>query len=293
MKTLILGAGGQLGTLLASQAPAHVQVVAATASDIDICDADQLRRKVQDIAPDVIINAAAYTQVDKAEAEAARAWAVNHQGMRNIIDAAASARIIHISTDFVFDGTARSPYLPDAAVNPLSVYGLSKQAGERELQQRAADRCCIVRTAWLYAAEGKNFVNTMLGLMASKDQLNVVNDQRGTPTSAHKFAEVLWRFAERPQLHGVFHWTDGGEATWYTFACEIQRLGLEHGLLQRKIPIMPVPTSAYPTPARRPAYSVLDKQSTWSAIGIESSPWQHELDKVLKIKAARQDKSRP
>lgn len=293
MKILVLGAGGQLGTLLVASAPAHVQVFPAASADTDIRDAGQLRKKVAAIVPDVIINAAAYTQVDKAEAESAQAWAVNHQGVRNIIDASSpDTRIIHISTDFVFDGTAASPYLPDAKVNPLGVYGLSKQAGERELQERAAERSCIIRTAWLYAAEGKNFVNTMLSLMATKEQLNVVDDQKGTPTSAHKLAEIIWRFVERPQLHGIFHWTDQGEATWYTFAKEIQRLGLEYGLLQKTIPVMPVPTSAYPTPARRPAYSVLDKQSTWSALGITSSPWQQELGKVLKIKSQLQEKSK-
>ncbi len=293
MKILILGAGGQLGNLLVAGAPTHVQVFAASSADINICDADLLSKKVTAIAPDVIINAAAYTQVDKAEAESAQAWAVNHQGVRNIIEASApTTRIIHISTDFVFDGTAAEPYLPDARVNPVSIYGLSKQAGEQELRERAIDRSCIIRTAWLYAAEGKNFMNTMLNLMATKEQLNVVDDQKGTPTSAHKLAEVIWRFVARPQLHGIFHWTDQGEATWYTFAKEIQRLGLEYGLLQKKIPVMPIPTSAYPTPARRPPYSVLDKRSTWPAIGIESSPWQQELGNVLKIKAAQQSKSK-
>lgn len=292
MKILILGAGGQLGNLLAKGAPPHLQVFAASSSEIDIREPDQLSKKITDMVPDVIINAAAYTQVDKAEAESAHAWAVNHQGVRNIIETSGeTTRIIHISTDFVFDGTATTPYLPDAKVNPVSVYGLSKQAGEQELRERAAQRSCIIRTAWLYAAEGKNFVNTMLGLMATKEQLNVVDDQRGTPTSAHKLAEVIWRFVERPQLHGIFHWTDEGEATWYSFAKEIQRLGLEYGLLQKQIPVMPISTSAYPTPALRPPYSALDKRSTWSAIGIESSPWQQELSKVLKIKAAQQSKS--
>ena len=292
MKILILGADGQLGNLLAAGAPAHAQVFAASATDINICNAEQLAQKIAEFAPDVIINAAAYTQVDKAEAEPAIAWAVNHQGVRNIIDATSAAtRIIHISTDFVFDGTATTPYAPDAKVSPLSVYGSSKQAGEQELLDNAAVRSCIIRTAWLYAAAGKNFVNTMLALLESREQLNVVNDQTGTPTSAHVLAEVIWRFVARPQLHGIFHWTDDGETTWYKFACEIQRLGLEQGLLHRQIPVMPIPTSAYPTPAIRPAYSVLDKQKTWAALGIKGSPWRHELDKVLKIKAAQQDKS--
>lgn len=293
MKILILGAGGQLGTLLVASAPASMQIVAARSAEVDIRDASQLSKKIADVVPDVIINAAAYTQVDKAEAESAEAWAVNQQGVRNIIDASSPAmRIIHVSTDFVFDGTAASPYLPGADVNPLSVYGASKLAGENELQQHAANRSCIIRTAWLYAAEGKNFVNTMLNLMTTREQLNVVDDQKGTPTSAHKLAEIMWRFVERPQLHGIFHWTDDGEATWYTFAKEIQHLGLEYGLLQKQIPIMPIPTSAYPTPARRPAYSVLDKQNTWSALGITGSPWQQELGKVLKIKSALQEHSK-
>jgi dTDP-4-dehydrorhamnose reductase len=293
MKILILGAGGQLGTLLARGAPAHVQVFAANSTEVNICDVDQLGKQIEDISPDVIINAAAYTKVDQAETEFAEAWAVNHQGVRNVIDASSSTtRIIHISTDFVFDGTATVPYQTDARVNPVSVYGRSKLAGEQELQEKAAARSCIIRTAWLYAAEGSNFVNTMLNLMATREQLNVVDDQHGTPTSAHKLSEVIWRFADQPQLNGIFHWTDQGEATWYTFASEIQRLGLAHGLLQRKIPITPIPTSAYPTPASRPAYSVLDKHSTWAAIGLESIPWQQELDNVLKIKAAQQDKTR-
>ena len=293
MKILILGAGGQLGSLLVARAPSHVQLFAASSADINITNAGQLAKKIADVAPDVIINAAAYTQVDKAEAEPDIANAVNHQGVRNIIDASSAAtRIIHISTDFVFDGTATTPYLPEAKVNPVSAYGRTKQAGEQELIDNANDRSCIIRTAWLYAADGKNFMNTMLSLLASREQLSVVNDQTGTPTSAHAFADVIWRFVDRPQLRGIFHWTDDGETTWYTFASEIQRLALEYGLLHKKIPILPIPTSAYPTPARRPAYSVLDKQQTWSALGIKSSPWQHELGKVLKLKAAQQDKSR-
>ncbi len=269
-----------------------MKVFAASSAEIDIRNPEQLKQQIATIAPDVIINSAAYTQVDKAESETEPAWAVNHHGVRNIVEASStSTRIIHISTDFVFDGTATSPYHPDAKVNPLSVYGLSKLAGEHELLTTAKTRSTIIRTAWLYAAQGKNFVNTMLALMASKEQLSVVDDQRGTPTSAHGLADVIWRFVERPQLNGIFHWTDDGETSWYTFATEIQRLGLEYGLLHKKIPIMPIPTTAYPTPARRPAYSVLDKHKTWDALEHRSSSWQHELGRVLKIKVLQQDKT--
>ncbi len=283
MKVLILGAGGQLGRELCKAVPKHVDLVATHSGEVNIVDAAQLAKKIADENPAVVINAAAYTQVDKAEAESAQAWAVNNIGVRNLIaTTAATTRLIHISTDFVFDGAATLPYLPAAPVSPLSVYGCSKQAGEQELLKNAANRSCIVRTAWLYSALGKNFVNTMLALMASKDEIKVVDDQRGTPTSVASLAAVVWRLVERPDLRGVYHWTDGGETSWYGFACEIQRLGLQYGLLQRVIPMLPIATAQYPTAARRPSYSVLDITATCEALQISPAAWQLELAKVLK-----------
>jgi dTDP-4-dehydrorhamnose reductase len=285
MKIAILGASGQLGSLLCKSAPAHAEVSAYGSRELDIRDAEAVAATLRKANPDVVINAAAYTQVDKAEAEPERAFAVNHAGLANLVAGTANTtRLIHISTDFVFDGKASFPYKPESVCNPLGVYGQSKLAGERELMTQAPQRSCILRTAWLYAAQGRNFVNTMLELLQKRDTLSVVADQKGTPTSAHTLAEVIWRFASLPQLTGIFHWTDGGEASWFEFACEIQRLGMHYGLLKRAIPIKPITTAEYPTPAKRPAYSVLDKTSTWAALGFKGHSWQAELDKVMQIK---------
>ena len=282
MRVLLLGASGQLGALVAARAPSHVKLSAYGSPVCDISDAANVRNVIHKTGPDLIINCAAYTQVDKAESEPDIAYAVNREGVANLVHCSPEAtRILHVSTDFVFDGKATEPYKPDAPTAPLGVYGASKLAGEQVLTEQAARRSCIVRTAWLYAAEGGNFMNTMLRLMRTRDSLSVVNDQVGTPTAAHRLSEVLWRFAERPDLTGIWHWTDGGQATWYDFAVEIQRQALALGLLKQAIPIQPIPTSDYPTPARRPAYSVLDKTLTLQALELANVPWQQALSEVL------------
>jgi dTDP-4-dehydrorhamnose reductase len=162
------------------------------------------------------------------------------------------------------------------------VYGASKLAGERILLEQAPARSTIVRTSWLYAAQGQNFLNTMLRLMQSKDELNVVDDQRGSPTAAHELAKVLWAFAGKRELTGIYHWSNKGEASWYDFACEIQQQALAMELLTRNIPLKPITTAQYPTPARRPAYSVLDKSASSLALGIEPMAWKQALGEVLK-----------
>jgi dTDP-4-dehydrorhamnose reductase len=287
MNVLILGAGGQLGRALTATAPASHALTALSSAQLDITDAVAVARICAELQPAVVLNAAAYTQVDRAESEIERAFAVNRDGVANLVaGSAASTRLIHVSTDFVFDGSATRPLLPTDPVNPLSVYGQSKRAGEAVLLAQAPLRSCVVRTAWLYAAEGRNFLNTMLGLMGSRDNLSVVNDQRGTPTSVLSLAAALWRLVDLPLVHGVLHWTDAGEATWFEFASEIQTQALRLGLLQRAIPLQPIPTSAYPTPAVRPAYSVLDKTATWQALGMRALPWQQELERVLQLKLA-------
>lgn len=300
-QVILLGAGGQLGRLIRAQAPTNVELHAFTSSGLDICDAEAVQGCFHLIKPHLIINAAAYTQVDKAETEQEAAFAVNAEGPRHIAEATPQkARIIHISTDFVFDGSKTTPYLPSDPTNPLGVYGHSKLKGEQHLQDLRPDTA-IIRTAWLYAAEGRNFVNTMLALMESKDELSIVADQTGTPTSAHTLAEVVWRFAARGlsagsvenadtidsaasvQTAGIHHWTDQGQATWYEFACEIQRQALELGILKKKIPLKAITTAEYPTPAKRPAYSVLDLTSTWQTIGFKGRSWQEELQRTLQM----------
>lgn len=278
MKALILGSKGQLGRGLAARAPQGWQLVQCDVDTLDITDADAVGRAVKDAAPDIVFNAAAYTAVDRAEDEEALAQAVNGDAVGHIAQAAggAGARFVHVSTDFVFDGTASRPYAPDAKPAPISAYGRTKLAGER----LAGGDALIVRTAWVYASQGGNFVRTMLRLMGEREELGVVADQVGTPTYALDLASALWELAGK-DVTGVHHYTDSGVASWYDFAVAIQEEALAIGLLDRAIPIAPIATSAYPTPAKRPHYSVLDKTSTIAALGRTPPHWRVNLRKML------------
>ncbi len=283
-RVVLLGSSGQLGSLLKQIAPAWTELFAFSSADLDISDLSRHQEVYTDIQPSTVINAAAYTQVDKAESEKELAFAVNAEGPANIAEACPpDCRIIHVSTDFVFDGKGEKPYKPDDHTAPLSVYGASKQAGEEKLMGLRPDST-VIRTSWLYSATGKNFVNTMLMLMAARDELSIVDDQIGIPTSAHTLAEVIWHFVGNRNLRGIYHWTDQGETNWYGFACEIQRQALELGLLKKAIPLHPITTEQYPTPAQRPAYSVLDKQATYEALDFSGNDWKDELKKVLEQK---------
>lgn len=284
MRVLVTGANGQAGTELQRTAPAHAEIVCADTERLDITDLDQIAVVTRDIMPQLIINAAAYTAVDKAESEPEAAFAVNAAGSGHLATAAAEigARLIHISTDFVFDGQKSSPYVPGDKAHPLGVYGASKLEGERLVADNSGGQALIVRTTWLYSAHGNNFVNTMLRMMCERDQLGVVADQAGTPTWARTLAEALWAVADKPNLTGIYHWSDAGIASWYDFAVAIQEEGLALGLLDRAIPIHPIRTQDYPTPARRPAYSVLDKSASWTDFGIEGKHWRTCLRDMMK-----------
>lgn len=284
-RIILLGAMGQLGSLIQEVAPANVELFAFNSRDFDICNLAQHESLYQELAPTCIINTAGYTQVDKAESEKEQAFAVNAEGPANIAKACPeNCRIIHISTDFVFDGGKHSPYEPEDAASPLCTYGESKLLGENQLMALKPDSL-VIRTAWLYSAHGHNFVNTMLKLMAERDELSVVNDQIGTPSSAHTLAEVLWLFVANKKLSSIYHWTDQGEASWYDFALEIQKQALELGLLNKEIPLRAIGTSDYPTPAQRPQYSVLNKDATYEAINFKGKSWQEELNAVLRVKS--------
>lgn len=283
MKVLLSGAGGQLGQSLCRTAPAGVTVVACTSAQLDVSDAAVVTRVVAEVQPALIINAAAYTAVDRAEQEAARAQAVNAHGPAHLALAAQQhgARLLQVSTDYVFDGSAVRPYRPQEICHPLGVYGASKRAGE-EAVLALGDQALVVRTSWLYAAQGHNFVRTMLRLMAERDELGVVADQVGSPTWAVTLAEALWAAVMRPQLHGVYHWADLGVASWYDFAVAIQEEALAQGLLNKPIPIRPLRTEDYPTPARRPAYSVLDTTDARRDFGLAGVHWRVALRQMLK-----------
>src|SRR6185437_8186426 len=208
---------------------------------------------------------------------------INAEGPRHLAVAAreSGARLIHISTDFVFDGAASNPYRPDSPTHPLSVYGQTKRDGERGVLEALPGESAIVRTAWVYAAIGSNFVRTMLRVMRANGGARVVADQVGTPTAARWLAEALWRIAGNPEIRGIHHWTDAGVASWYDFAVAIAEEGAELGLVARDVTVTPIGTSDYPTPARRPAYSVLDKSSL-ARYGIAPTHWRKRLRAVLK-----------
>jgi dTDP-4-dehydrorhamnose reductase len=280
MKVLIAGSAGQLGRALQASAPAGVTVTAPAEADFDICDPEAIARVVAAAAPALVINAAAYTAVDKAETEAAIAQRVNVNAVGLLASAArnAGAGFVHVSTDFIFDGTAHLPYPPDALPNPLGVYGRTKLEGE-EAARDLHGNPLIVRTAWVYAAKGANFVATMLRLMRERSELGVVADQIGTPTHVPTLARTIWTLAQGGHT-GTFHATDAGVASWYDFAVAIHEEALALGLLATPVTVKPIRTSDYPTPARRPAYSVLDKTSTWALTGLPNH-WRVELRACL------------
>lgn len=284
MRVLVTGASGQVGRALIASKSADVELRALSHAELDIGDPAQVRRVVVDFQPELIVNAAAYTAVDKAESDEAGAVRGNVEGPRNLAMATRElngARLLHISTDFVFDGCSATPYKPTDATRPLGVYGKTKLAGERAVLEVLGNRAAIVRTAWVYAAQGSNFLRTMLRLMKERGAVRVVADQIGTPTAAHSLANVLWKFAQRSDLFGVFHWTDAGIASWYDFAVAIAEEARARGLLDKEALVTPIATEDYPTPAQRPAFSVLDKRTTVAALGLPSVHWRQNLRSVL------------
>jgi dTDP-4-dehydrorhamnose reductase len=283
VKVLVTGAGGQVGTALLKLRPASVELTSLGQAELDITDRDTVRRRVAILDPDVIINAAAYTAVDKAEVEKDLAERVNGDAPGYLAEAAYAngARLLHISTDFVFDGKADSPYKPDAATGPLGAYGASKLKGEQRVLEASRGQAVVLRTAWVYAANGHNFVRTMLRLMNERGSVKVVDDQRGSPTWADSVARALWAAAERPDFRGLHHWTDAGVTSWHKFAQAIAEEGHAAGLLRRETEVLPIRTAEYPTPARRPGYSVLDRTSTEAALQITAAPWRENLKKML------------
>lgn len=282
MRVLVLGAGGQVARAVIGVMSGAHELIVKTRADLDIADAGALDRAFAQAKPDWIVNGAAYTAVDLAEDERARAAAINDSAVGAVAAAAARARarLLHLSTDFVFDGASNRAYLPADEPNPLGVYGATKLAGER----RALEGGCaalVLRTAWVYAAVGKNFVLTMLKLMREREQVRVVSDQIGTPTWATGIASAIRDLLELNAPAGIYHWTDLGLASWYDFAVAIQDEALERGLLPRAVAIVPIATSEYPTRARRPAFSVLDSRATRALVSAPAVHWRHNLRMML------------
>ncbi|WP_027486746.1 dTDP-4-dehydrorhamnose reductase [Allorhizobium undicola] len=285
---LVTGLQGQVVQSLIERAALHpdIEIVALGRPQLDLADPQTIAAAVSALSPQIIISAAAYTAVDQAESDEATAFVVNAQGPAALAKVAAQLDIpiVHISTDYVFDGSKPEAYVESDPVQPLGVYGRSKLEGELAVASATANHA-ILRTAWVYSPFGKNFLKTMLTLAKSRDELNVVADQHGNPTSALDIADAVLRVAAnllaRPDagLRGTFHMTASGEASWAEFATEIFRLSEQAGGPSCKV--NPIPSSAYPTPARRPANSRLDCGKLAALHGVTLPPWRQSTATVV------------
>lgn len=283
MVVLVTGASGQLGQALQfiQRKYPEIQFIFASSADLDITNEEKVASFFESNQIDFCINTAAYTAVDKAESESEKANTVNVIGPENLAKAckASGATLIHISTDFVFDGTSSRPYSEEDPTNPIGIYGQTKLNGEKKV----ADNCTkyyIIRTSWVYSQFGNNFMKTMLRLAQDRDTLNVVNDQIGTPTNAVDLAEAIVAIIKHPnsseeQNSGIYNFSNEGICSWFDFAKEIFRINAI------PITVNPIPTEAYPTPAKRPAYSVLDKSKIKAIFDINIKPWQESLLQTL------------
>lgn len=278
MKALVTGARGQLGKALVSSAPAGWELVALDRNSCDLSNEASIRGAIEAHKPDLLFNAAAYTAVDRAEDDEALAVAVNGTAPRIMQEALSSVggRLVHISTDFVFDGESSKPWRPDATPRPLSAYGRSKVAGEIA----AGPDALIVRTSWVYAEGGSNFVRTILRLARERDELRIVADQFGAPTWASGLADTVWALALR-DVCGIWHHCDAGIASWYDFAVAIQEEAVAVGFLDRAKPVVPIATSDYPVSARRPAFSLLDTSTTRTLLADCHTHWRTNLRRML------------
>lgn len=278
MRVLITGANGQLGGALQRTAPAWADINAIDVEDVDLTDVSMLQARLIVEAPDLIINAAAYTNVDKAEGDEALARAINAEAVATMVAAMAQTggKVVHVSTDYVFDGTASSPYAPNAPRNPQSAYGRTKAEGEDHLRPEDL----LVRTAWVYEAGGANFVRTMIQLMNEREELGVVADQIGSPTWATGLALTIWGLAQR-QTTGTFHHSDDGAISWHGFAVAIAEEAHALGLVKRIPLIKAITTADYATPAKRPAFSLLDCSATRTYLGEDAFHWRTNLRLML------------
>lgn len=282
MRVLVTGGSGQVGQALLAQLPHGVECFAPTSSEMNISCASQVSSLVRDMAPQLIINAAAYTAVDQAESDVDQAFAINQQGVANLAAAAhqVDARVFHLSTDYVFSGDSETAYTERDGCRPCGVYGASKLAGEQVLQQQKINSL-ILRTSWVFSQHGNNFVKTMLRLGQTRTELGVVADQQGGPTSANDIASTVWRLAEIPDACGLYHYSGAPSCSWFEFAQQIFADAQDLGLIHHLPSLSPLTTEQYPTPAKRPARSVLNCELLYQRFGIGQPEWRLALRQVL------------
>jgi dTDP-4-dehydrorhamnose reductase len=278
-KILVTGANGQLGKELRDLAASYQQYefLFLSREDLPIHQFELVRNVFASFSPDFCINCAAYTAVDKAEQEAELAHLVNAEavGILAAVSAEHDCRFVHVSTDYVYGGDASEPYTEDSPTGPRSVYGQTKLEGEQEAI-KYNPLSVIIRTSWVYSCYGNNFVKTMMRLMKDRKEISVVNDQKGSPTWASDLAAFILHIIGQPQWHqGIYNYSNDGKITWYDFALEIKKL------IASDCIVHPIPSSAYPTPAKRPAYSVLDKQKIKQVFGVSPEKWQLSLEKCI------------
>ena len=286
MRILVTGRNGQVARSLAERAGAAHELIFADRPGLDLADPRSIERTVEQVRPDLVFSVAAYTAVDKAESERDLAMAVNGEGPAVLARAAAriDAPIVHLSTDYVFDGKGERAYREDDPVGPIGIYGESKLAGEQAIRESGATYA-ILRTAWVYSPFGRNFVKTMLHLAVDRDELTVVDDQHGCPTSAFDIADSMLRIADtwaaepRKGVDSVYHFAGSGETDWAGFARAIFAVSIAHG--GPGAVVRGIPTSAYPTPARRPANSRLDSSRFAATFGLRSPEWRAALEPVV------------
>ncbi len=290
MKILLTGINGQVGDALQSKFGQH-ELVALSREQLDLSNADEIRRLVREIKPNLIINPAAYTAVDKAESEPELAFAINATAPQMLAEEAAKlgAAIIHFSTDYVYDGSKDNAYVETDAVNPVSVYGKSKLAGEEAIRMVGLPNL-ILRTSWVYGNYGKNFLKTILRLAGEREKLTIVGDQFGAPTSSESIADAVlklikhWQPAQENQS-GIYHCTNVGKTSWHGFSCEIIKeyntLAGVPALKTNLENVVAITTADYPTPAARPANSCLDNRKLKDIFGVELPSWQQGLQQVM------------
>lgn len=279
----LIGSKGMLGQQVAACFDKQNVSFEASDIDVDITDYKQLEEFAEGKSIDWIINCSAYTAVDRAEEEQAKAFLINESGVANIARIAAfcKAKLIHLSTDYVFDGSKDSPYIETDSPCPQSVYGKSKLAGENQIREIHPQHF-IIRISWLYGIFGPNFVKTMVRLLNERDELNVIDDQIGSPTYAAVLADNICHLIQsQSDDFGVFHYADDGEISWYDFTCEIRRLALENGLLVKNTPVKPIPTEAYPLPAPRPKNSRFEKSKIQKQLQFKINDWKVNLSEFM------------
>jgi dTDP-4-dehydrorhamnose reductase len=284
MRILLTGITGQLGSELQQTLAPLGEVMGVDRQDLDLTQPDKIRQVIGEFKPDVIVNAAAYTAVDKAETETERANAINGTAPTIMAEAAQQlgAALIHVSTDYIFDGKKNTPYTEDDTPDPINAYGQSKLLGEEGVLKNC-DRAIILRTAWVYGAQGKgNFVKTMLRLGAEREELRVVVDQVGTPTWTGDLASAIAQFVQSPINSGIYHFTNSGAISWYDFAVAIFEEAQQIGFPLQVKQVVPITTAEYPTPAPRPAYSVLSTQKISAILRHHPPHWRTALRQMLK-----------